>query len=587
VSTAPSGANFPKRFQLHNGAWKGENGSRGMSTEPTSSGSPAPVREGDILASKYRVEKVLGVGGMGVVVAAEHLELGQKVALKFLLKQAAANDDLVGRFLREARASVRLKGSHVAKTLDVGRLDDGCPYIVMEFLEGHDLHAEIRAAREPLAIEDAVSYVVQAAEGLAEAHSLGIVHRDLKPGNLFLTRGVDGRPLVKVLDFGISKTMDPGAGGDGLSLTKTEMLLGSPLYMSPEQMRSSKHVDERSDLWALGAIAFELLTGKVPFEADTLLELCFKVAQEKVPSPKLLRADLPDELCAAVIRCLEKEVDKRFANVGELALAFEPFALPRDRGTAQRALDVLGAGKRPPMRSVPDIAETSAPGASPSGAVVVGASSSGASQSGAAAVAASSSAARGLGDSGTPAAAPAPGVPQTAPSEPVAAAAWGTTQANAATRSKKGLVAVVAGVLLVASLGGVFAARSGAGASPAALVAPAANANANAPAPATGGDDDPSTRSATEILAAPPTTGVVPSPTVDEAGAAASPPPAAGGPASGKPARPSVAAVVAAPSSTVRGAKPASAASATSAAASAKTAPPASAAPGGFLKVRE
>src|SRR4051812_13715597 len=173
-------------------------GTKAMSTSPTqpaSAANPSPVREGDILASKYRVEKVLGVGGMGVVVAAEHIELSQKVALKFLLKQAASNQDLVGRFLREARASVRLKGAHVAKTLDVGRLEDGAPYIVMEFLDGHDLHTEIRIAASSgaaLAIEDAASYVVQAAEGLAEAHSLGIVHRDLKPGNLFLTRGVDG-----------------------------------------------------------------------------------------------------------------------------------------------------------------------------------------------------------------------------------------------------------------------------------------------------------------------------------------------------------------------------------------------------------
>ena len=395
-----------------------------MSSSPTSPGNAAPVKEGDILASKYRVEKVLGVGGMGVVVAAEHIELSQKVALKFLLKQAAANDALVGRFLREARASVRLKGAHVAKTLDVGRLEDGAPYIVMEYLDGHDLHAEIRGAEGPLPIETAVSYVVQAAEGLAEAHSLGIVHRDLKPGNLFLTRGVDGRPLVKVLDFGISKTMDPSVGGDGLSLTNTSMLLGSPLYMSPEQMRSSKHVDERSDLWALGAIAFELLTGRVPFEADTILELCFKVAQEKAPNPSTLRADLPNELCEAVMKCLEKDPGDRFSNVGELAQAFEPFALPRDRGTAERALDVLGTGKRPPMRSIPAVATSSpTPPATPA-----------------------------------PVAAPAPGVPQSSPSqaEAVAAAAWGTTQAHPPTRSKKGIVAAIGGVVVVAALAGTM-----------------------------------------------------------------------------------------------------------------------------------
>ena len=328
---------------------------RAMASSPASprspDASPAPVKEGDILASKYRVEKVLGVGGMGVVVAAHHVDLDQRVALKFLLPNAATNEDLVNRFLREARASVRLKGSHVAKTLDVGRLEDGCPYIVMEFLDGHDLNAEIRSKAAAMPIDIACSFVLQAAEGLAEAHSLGIVHRDLKPGNLFLTRGVDGRPLVKVLDFGISKTMDTSVGGDGLSLTNTEMLLGSPLYMSPEQMRSSKHVDERSDLWALGVIAYELLTTKLPFEASSILELCFKVSQENAPSPQMWRPDLPDALCAAVLKCLQKNAADRFSNVGELAQAFEPFALARDRGTAERALDVLGASKRPFQRS--------------------------------------------------------------------------------------------------------------------------------------------------------------------------------------------------------------------------------------------
>ena len=421
-----------------------------MSSSPSSPVNAAPVQEGDILASKYRVEKVLGVGGMGVVVAAEHIELSQKVALKFLLKQAAANEALVGRFLREARASVRLKGAHVAKTLDVGRLEDGAPYIVMEFLDGHDLHAEIRDAEGPLPIETAVSYVVQAAEGLAEAHSLGIVHRDLKPGNLFLTRGVDGRPLVKVLDFGISKTMDPSVGGDGLSLTNTSMLLGSPLYMSPEQMRSSKHVDERSDLWALGAIAFELLTGRVPFEADTILELCFKVAQEKAPNPSTLRADLPPGLCEAVMKCLEKDPGDRFSNVGELALAFEPFALTRDRGTAERALDVLGTGKRPPMRSLPAVA-ASAPT-----------------------------------PPATPAPIVAPGVPQSSLSqaEAVAPAAWGTTQAHTPTKSKRGIFAAVVGVVVVAALAGTLLASRNKGpevppATAANAIPSAANANAN------------------------------------------------------------------------------------------------------------
>ena len=306
--------------------------------------SVAPVQKGDILAAKYRIEDVIGVGGMGVVVAAMHLELEQRVALKFLLPQAAQNEELVGRFVREARASTKLKGNHVTKVLDVGRMDDGRAYIVMEYLEGRDLGAELKASREEqMPVDEAVGWMLQACEGLAEAHALGIVHRDLKPGNLFLTRGPDDRALVKVLDFGISKSINPNSS-DMLSLTRTEMLLGSPLYMAPEQMRSSKYVDERSDIWGLGAIAYELISRRVPFEADTLLDLCFKVAQEGCPSLVDLRPSMPVELSNVVMRCLEKEPENRWHDIGELALALQPFAGPEYAGSAERVIAILNAG---------------------------------------------------------------------------------------------------------------------------------------------------------------------------------------------------------------------------------------------------
>lgn len=303
----------------------------------------APVKRGDILDAKYRIEDVIGVGGMGVVVSAMHLELQQRVALKFLLPQAQANEELVGRFVREAKASIRLKGAHVTKVLDVGRMDDGRAYIVMEFLEGRDLGAELKAVRDQMPVEEAVGWMLQACEGLAEAHALGIVHRDLKPGNLFLTTGADGRALVKVLDFGISKSINPNSS-DMLSLTRTEMLLGSPLYMAPEQMRSSKYVDERSDIWALGAIAYELLTRRVPFEADTLLDLCFKVAQEGCLPVVDVRPEVPDALSEVVMRCLQKEPENRWHDVGELALALQPFASAPYAGSAERTIAVLNAG---------------------------------------------------------------------------------------------------------------------------------------------------------------------------------------------------------------------------------------------------
>ncbi|MDB4946884.1 MAG: hypothetical protein JWP97_6418 [Labilithrix sp.] len=512
----------------------------------------SPVREGDVLASKYRVEKVLGAGGMGVVVAATHIELDERVALKFLLPQAASSEDLVERFLREARASVRLKGKHVAKTLDVGRLADNCPYIVMEFLDGHDLHAEIRAAAAsgPIPVENAISYVLQAAEGLAEAHSRGIIHRDLKPGNLFLTRGVDGHPLVKVLDFGISKTLDTGAGAEGLSLTRTEMLLGSPLYMAPEQMRSSKHVDERSDLWALGAIAYELLTGRVPFEADTILELCFKVAQEAPPHPQALRPELPADLCAAILRCLEKLPEDRFGNVAELAAALEPFGLARDRGTAERARDVLGTGKRTPrtsLPSAPDLERYALPKTPPPTVAPLSAARLAAEEPASAAT-----------------------VAEPTPTRDPAPQAWGTTQSQPGPRSRKGLVAAAVGGLVLAGVVALAVTRHSAGPQPAAagsgLVVAAAV--------------EPSVPSAVVNVASPSATAPVTTsvPVASVAPVTSVAPVMSVAPANGQ-ARPAAATRAGAPPAA------ASAPSARTVKPAPSAAPPAD--PGGFIKVRE
>ncbi len=284
------------------------------------------VRPGDILGGKFRIERVLGEGGMGLVCAATHLQLGQLVALKFMLRPALAHPENVARFEQEARAAVRLRSDHVAKVTDVGKLDDGAPYMVMEFLEGTDLDVVVEK-QGALPIATAVDYVLQACEAIAEAHELGIVHRDLKPKNLFLAQKLGGRAIVKVLDFGISKQM----GAEDMSLTSTTHVLGSPNYMSPEQLRSSKHVDHRTDIWSLGAILFELLTGQVPFPAETVTALTAKVITESPDSLRKLRPDLPDELRSIVLKCLEKSVDHRFQSVRELVTALAPFA------TAQQA----------------------------------------------------------------------------------------------------------------------------------------------------------------------------------------------------------------------------------------------------------
>lgn len=299
-----------------------------------------PVRPGDILGGKYKVERVLGVGGMGVVVAAVHVDLEQRVALKFMLKEALSDPDAGERFMREARAAVRLQSAHTARVTDVGKLRSGEPFMVMEYLEGQDLDVAVQRGG-PVPQPVAVDYILQAAEAIAEAHALGMVHRDIKLKNLFLTRGVDGRDLVKVLDFGLAKTIGPAGGA---SLTHTSAVFGSPQYMSPEQMRSAKDVDARADIWALGICLYELLTTRVPFDAGSLPEICALVLKD-APAPIRAHVRTVDPaLEAIVLRCLEKDPARRFQTVPELAAALEPFGARE--GSSARIRDVAALAAR-------------------------------------------------------------------------------------------------------------------------------------------------------------------------------------------------------------------------------------------------
>ncbi len=304
----------------------------------------AGVEEGQILAGKYRVERVLGVGGMGVVVAARHIELDSQVALKFLLPALVSNPEAVGRFAREARNAVRIQNEHVARVLDVGMLANGAPYLVMEFLEGEDLATWL--LREGcLSVERAVEFVLQACVAVAEAHGLGIIHRDLKPANLFCVRRSDGQFIIKVLDFGISKTTDVRRASEtpGMSFTKTTAVMGSPLYMSPEQMRSAKDVDGRTDIWALGIILYQLLSGKAPFYGETVAEVAVRVASDPSPSLLAVRPDAAPGLEMVIFKCLEKDRNRRYPHVAELALALLPFGPKESRALVARIAGTIQA----------------------------------------------------------------------------------------------------------------------------------------------------------------------------------------------------------------------------------------------------
>ena len=396
-----------------------------------------PVQIGEVLAGKYRVERILGAGGMGVVVAATHVDLHELRAIKFLLLDASGKPAMVERFLREARASVRLKSEHVARVHDTGRLESGAPYMVMEYLAGLDLRALLDRSGPPPVV-DAVTYVLQAIEGVAEAHAAGIVHRDLKPANLFLTTGADGSPCVKVLDFGISKLTGP-AGVEGLAMTKTTAALGTPYYMSPEQMKSSRDVDTRTDIWAFGVILFEMLTGAVPFQGESITELCARVLQEQPPPPSAYRAGLPPALDAIVLRCLEKDAMRRYANVAELAAALLPFGSEEALRSVQRSARMLrvappaGRGSFP---SNPNVgpqppAPAQAPAQAPSARVDVP---------------------------------PLGSVPGSTEPEPMAGAgmhpgrtgaSWGRTGPVAPRRSSRVAMVIAGGVLLIAAVVGV------------------------------------------------------------------------------------------------------------------------------------
>ncbi len=288
--------------------------------------SNPPLEPGSRVADKYEIVERLGEGGMGVVYEARHMELGQRVAIKVMQRREGLDEI---RLVREARATSRLTSPHALRILDVGRLEGGAPFMVMERLVGRDL-AEVLQARGRLDADEAVAWVLDAAEAIGEAHELGIIHRDLKPSNLFLAEQ-RGQTMVKVLDFGVSKLIRPLDGdASEVTLTSDGGVVGSVAYMSPEQLRGAE-VDERSDIWSLGVVLFELLTGRLPFEGEGAAALGARIATEPLPDLRALRPDVPPALVDVVARCLSKRPRDRFANIGALVAALRVYREPSSR----------------------------------------------------------------------------------------------------------------------------------------------------------------------------------------------------------------------------------------------------------------
>jgi serine/threonine protein kinase len=313
---------------------------------------------GDVLDGKYRVERLLGEGGMGAVAKATHLLRRAPVALKFMSGAVLSMPGAVERFVNEGVAASQIDSDHVVKVFDVGRLPNGSPYLVMEYLDGWDLGQLLEREGPVLSVERAVHFTVQALRALQTAHAAGIVHRDMKPSNCFVIVK-DGEPdFVKLVDFGISKVRTSD-DGQGAHLTRTNSALGTPLYMSPEQARSPRDVDHRTDLYSVGAILYEMLTGRTPYTADSgeYTEILFKIFTTEPEPLSQIRPDLPEALAAVVHRALQRDVDARFASAVDMAEALVPFADERSGQVFTR----LRAGRRSqtpgPLHSVTPLDE--------------------------------------------------------------------------------------------------------------------------------------------------------------------------------------------------------------------------------------
>jgi len=307
-------------------------------------------RTGELVTGKYKLNSLLGTGGMGAVYSAIHTGIGKKVAVKFLHRELCANADLVQRFLREARAAAAIGHKNIIDVHDIGTADDGSPFLVMELLVGESLRSVVDRGKS-VAIDFAVGVVLPVLSALAAAHRKGIVHRDLKPDNIFIERTTVGRPSVKLLDFGIAKMTEGGLA----QATRTGITMGTPGYMAPEQARGETQIDRRVDVYAMGVILYELLTGRLPHVADNYNALMVKILSEAPAPPGRHRADLPEALEAIIVRAMQKDRNDRYTRVEDLLEAILPFSEPSDRALdwdavpAEVAPDASSAPQAPPQ----------------------------------------------------------------------------------------------------------------------------------------------------------------------------------------------------------------------------------------------
>jgi eukaryotic-like serine/threonine-protein kinase len=300
---------------------------------------------GQMITPTLRLERPLGEGGMGAVWIAEHLGLQTQVVVKFMAEELAATDEGKNRFSKEAAATAQVRSPHVVQTLDYGVTDDNVPYLVMELLDGHDLGREIDQCGK-LKPETVVALVIQLSRALSRVHECGIIHRDIKPNNIFLCDAGGGEIFVKLLDFGVAKTHASSGLGN---TTNTGTMLGTPYYMSPEQIMGAKEIDARSDLWSVAVVVYEALTGGKPFDGDTVGGLAVKIMRDEIPVPSKVNPELPASFDSWFSKACAREPEDRFPSARELSDALAAsFSMPDSlQGSQPRFAPVIANSVHP------------------------------------------------------------------------------------------------------------------------------------------------------------------------------------------------------------------------------------------------